>query len=260
MRAKDFLIESRWPTLDLDKFNSIEEIELAVKDDPEWQKYFKYFGWPDPFNNVPGEDYNSVTRLFHGPIEKWHYSFYNVPQIIIKGSHRGQPDRTMLKYDLNGNEVTEKNEYSDNYMIFPIVKRNIEDWLKKDLERVKKDLDKLEGRFYIRFGKWSKNERSKNHLASAHGEDVFEKGVSVYNASWSMKDRKWDIEPDVNYDTIAGTMSELFHSDMPVYVVTGDELNSLGSDGEPLLRNVKIKQKLTKKDIQVPGIFDSEDD
>lgn len=261
MRANEILIELNMPNVELGNFKSMKEIEQIVKNDPDWKSYFKFFGWVDPFNVVPENNENVVSRMFYGPIEKWHYSFYNVPQIVIKGTDAGSADRTMLKYDLNGNDITEKTEYSDNYMSFPTIKRNIEAWIRKDLKKVKKDLNKLKGKFYIRFGGWPKNERSKNYLASRNqGEDVFEKGISVYNTSWDIEAQKWDIETDVNPATISGTMSELFYGKMPVYLITGNELKSLGSDDEPLLRNVKIVQTLSRKDIQVPGIFDQEND
>jgi hypothetical protein len=99
-------------------------------------------------------------------------------------------------------------------------------------------------KYYIRFGDFPKSGRSKNY---ATGE--IEQGVSAYPAKWNVAKDKWEIIEDqleefsalhsLTYDIKIG-------KGRPVYLIHGQELNDLGSDGEPMLdiNNVKIVKKL----------------
>ena len=100
-------------------------------------------------------------------------------------------------------------------------------------------------KYYIRFGDFPKSGRSKNY---ATGE--IEKGVSAYPAKWNVEKNRWEI-----LETQLEEFSALYSltdditegKGRPVYLVQGQELLSLGSDGEPMLdiNNVKIIKKLT---------------
>jgi hypothetical protein len=99
-------------------------------------------------------------------------------------------------------------------------------------------------KYYIRFGDFPKSGRSKNY---ATGE--IEKGVSAYPAKWNVEKNRWEII-EAQLEEFAALYS--FTDDItqgqgrPVYLVQGQELLSLGSDGEPMLdiNNVKIVKKL----------------
>jgi hypothetical protein len=99
-------------------------------------------------------------------------------------------------------------------------------------------------KYYIRFGDFPKEGKSKNY---ATGES--EIGISAYPVKWNMEKNKWEIIEDqleefgalhsLTYDITMG-------KGRPVYLVFGQELNDLGSDGEPMLdiNNVKIVKQL----------------
>jgi len=99
--------------------------------------------------------------------------------------------------------------------------------------------------YYIRFGDFPKSGRSKNY---ATGE--IEKGVSAYPAKWNVEKNRWEIietqlEEFAALDSLTYDITQ--GQGRPVYLVQGQELLSLGSDGEPMLdiNNVKIIKKLT---------------
>ena len=98
--------------------------------------------------------------------------------------------------------------------------------------------------YYIRFGDFPKSGRSKNY---ATGE--IEKGVSAYPAKWNVEKNRWEIietqlEEFAALDSLTYDITQ--GQGRPVYLVQGQELLSLGSDGEPMLdiNNVKIVKKL----------------
>lgn len=63
-----------------------------------------------------------------------------------------------------------------------------------------------------------------------------EAGVSVYRAWWVDEDHdSITIEVTTDYAYLGGQMNGLF--ERPVYDVSGDLLEQLGGDGEPLLSN-----------------------
>ena len=98
--------------------------------------------------------------------------------------------------------------------------------------------------YYIRFGDFPKSGRSKNY---ATGE--IETGVSAYPAKWNVEKNRWEIietqlEEFAALYSLTDDITE--GKGRPVYLVQGQELLSLGSDGEPMLdiNNVKIIKKL----------------
>lgn len=83
---------------------------------------------------------------------------------------------------------------------------------------------------YIRFGRVV--ERSKNHLTGEH-----EKGLSVYETIWCPNTKTYKIVfPHLTYSACVGLSGGI---ERKAYLVTGD-VTGIGSDGEPLLDNVKI--------------------
>ena len=82
---------------------------------------------------------------------------------------------------------------------------------------------------YIRFGALPETGRSWNDELQT--EEV---GVSCYRAEWGSADRDI-ITVYVPSDICIGTISQI--EDRPVYIVSGDLLDTTGGDGEPLLTN-----------------------
>jgi hypothetical protein len=104
--------------------------------------------------------------------------------------------------------------------------------------------ESLKNRQYIRFGLWSDDERSQNHIT---GE--MEEGVSVYETMWSDEYKRWDVFPShQGEETLDSQMEHLVEYSNPIFLVKGDEIGE-GQDGEPLLRNVVLIKKLTVYDI-----------
>ena len=112
-------------------------------------------------------------------------------------------------------------------------------------------------KYYIRIGEVPENEISKIYRGDAViGE---EKGVSVYNAV-KIKD-KWHIVMPTpftigqgnTYENLIQEVTECrFEIDRPrkVYLVTGDEIG-IGSDNEPLIKNVRMIQEITKQYLKL---------
>ena len=104
-------------------------------------------------------------------------------------------------------------------------------------------------KYYIRFGDFPKGGKSKNY---ATGE--IEIGVSAYPVKWNIQKNKWEIVEEqleefaalynLTYDITIG-------EGRPVYLVQGQELDDLGSDGEPMLdiNNVKIVKQLQPEEF-----------
>jgi hypothetical protein len=94
-------------------------------------------------------------------------------------------------------------------------------------------------KYYIRFGDFPKGGKSKNY---ATGE--MEIGVSAYPAKWNIQKNKWEIienqlEEFAALDSL--TYEIKIGEGRTVYLVQGQELNDLGSDGEPMLDINKVK-------------------
>lgn len=230
--------------IDLTKI-SLEEAEKIIQSSPEWMNYYKYFGW------------NSLTdikeEIFWLDKHKWTVSYYDVPCIstYVGGAIPfGSPERVMLKFNFKTGELLSDIE-TQYIKILPSSYKAVLQHMADLKQRIESEKWKYEKQHYIRFGRWHENERSKNYLTGD-----LENGVSVYITEWDHDTQRWAIESSVDEGTITGTMSSLILDPKKrIFLVTGDQIGE-GSDGEPVLKNVKLVQELTKHDIFVPGIFD----
>ena len=106
---------------------------------------------------------------------------------------------------------------------------------------------------YIRIGDIPLNEESRIH----RGDVIlgYEKGVSVYNAI--LLDDKWRIimplpfkeGQGVTYENLIQEVTECRYEiseTRRIYLVEGDEVG-IGSDNEPLLKNVRILEDITEQ-------------
>lgn len=120
---------------------------------------------------------------------------------------------------------------------------------------------------YIRFGDWPKNERSqvgeqlrlsRSWLYQAIGEDQaeFEDGVSVYEATWDDAKRRWVI-PTIGTDSYIPSLCEFIEQRRPIFLLTGDDVG-VGTDGEPLIRNIKLIKELKYSDIYNDHCYDED--
>jgi hypothetical protein len=102
----------------------------------------------------------------------------------------------------------------------------------------------ISDKYYIRFGDFPKGGKSKNH---ASGE--MEIGISAYAAKWNLQKNKWEIIED-QLDEFSALEEFIYEitkgKGRPVYLVQGQELSNIGSDGEAMLdiNNIKIVKKL----------------
>lgn len=103
--------------------------------------------------------------------------------------------------------------------------------------------------YYIRIGEIPENERSGIYRS---GEKIGEEeGVSVYNAV--LDKQHWNIVLPYPLTEVVLNDLQIFHTMLncdayetpPIYLVEGNEIG-YGSSNEPLLRNVKIIQKLDR--------------
>lgn len=121
--------------------------------------------------------------------------------------------------------------------------------------------------YYIRFGKWPEDERSEVgeaflrsrawvYAAIGEEQEEIEEGVSVYEATWDETKSRWVI-PTLGSDSYLATLDEIISQRREIFLVTGDEVGT-GSDGEPLLRNVKLVKVLEYSDIYNDHIYDED--
>lgn len=124
-------------------------------------------------------------------------------------------------------------------------------------------------KFYVRFGKFRRRseigplKQSLNRLYGGHS-NTHEKGVSVYDATWNPALLKWEIPPLAHFANTFQELLDAAENGAPIYLVTGRAArepyldtwtgkwrtgNALGSDDEPLLRDVKIVCMLTVADV-----------
>lgn len=99
-------------------------------------------------------------------------------------------------------------------------------------------------KYYIRFGDFPKGGKSKNYATKE-----MEIGVSAYPAKWNVEKNKWEIDEYQleEFSALYSLTDDVAEGNgRPVYLVHGQEMNDLGSDGEPMLdiNNVKIVKKL----------------
>jgi hypothetical protein len=215
-------------------------IERQVLQNPEWVARWAYFGW----------SWNEAKN-YHFDRHNQYFNFFDVPEICYMHD-KVTPDRGILRIGVDGTIIPINSEYSHHYVFLPSAIANC----KRVVAKAQAWLPYLTGNYYIRFGRWRDHEQSRNGLT---GE--LEKGVSAYHASFDMEERRWAVDASVNEDTISGTMGSFFsRPDQKVFLVQGTELRSTGSDGEPLLKNVKLIKTLTMDDVFCPGIFDPRED
>lgn len=221
----------------------LREIERQVFQDPEWLQYWAQFGWRS-FTSTSDWWFNKHTKLF---------VFYNVPEISYFNDALS-PDRRMISMTTDGVVVEDKSQYAHLHVTLPSALAVCRDVVLKAQPKLKF----LKGRYYIRFGLWPKNERSRNWLI--RDEEVYEGGVSAYHVDYDLDEDRWAIDPSVNEDTITGTLENLLYGQRPIYLVQGDEIEEEGADGEPLLHNVRLITQLDRHSVYVPGIFDPRED
>lgn len=106
-------------------------------------------------------------------------------------------------------------------------------------------------KYYIRYGLWRTDERSE--IGSRFRDtETFEKGVSVYHGEWDAVKNRWVISSEGFHSylpTLDEHMARNRDQEEDVYLVTGDELDDIGTDGEPLLRNLKLIKQLSYSDV-----------
>ena len=111
--------------------------------------------------------------------------------------------------------------------------------------------------YYLRFGLWPENERSGIYLNSPGKPIGYEPGVSVYPAHYDEDKGRWIIDDwggtVYYYPSLDSLISDAEDGDREIFIVTGDELEQDGTDGEPLIRNVKLHKK-----IQITDIYNAE--
>ena len=230
------------PTWPLDE-DGLRGLERQVFQKPDWLARWAHFDWRS-FQTAHKWNYSKHNDCFN---------FYDVPSFGYKDG-MVQPDRRMVTLTSDGKLIERKSEYSHFYATLPSA-------IEACMAVVRKAQPKLrlmKDRYFIRFGKWPEGERSINGLTRS-----LEKGVSVYDAAYDLDEERWSIDTGgVDEAAVNGTMQSLIY-DRPhraIYLVQGDEQQAVGSDGEPLLKNVRLVQELDRHDVFVPGRFDPRED
>lgn len=103
---------------------------------------------------------------------------------------------------------------------------------------------------YIRFGEIPANEKS----AIWKGEECvgYENGVSVYEAHIDVEGNFIPVIPcPLLPTTLDDYVYHLKYFRGRKYLVTGDLLGNIGSNGEPLIENVEILKELTNDTKQI---------
>lgn len=120
-------------------------------------------------------------------------------------------------------------------------------WTEQELQEVSEKIRHFpsapySGDVYLRFNRPPKSGKSRNY---ATGE--LEKGVSCYAL-------RWDLVAGCYKRTgggLDGAMFAYMIQGAPIYLITGNECG-IGSDGEPLLDNVKVLARM-KRDREKDG-------
>jgi hypothetical protein len=89
------------------------------------------------------------------------------------------------------------------------------------------------------------------------GVSVFAVDFLPHRQLWKFNTRELGESGIVGLDEL---LSRAIDGSMPIYLVTGLEQPDLGTDGEPLLRGVKILKQLTPRELYWEGYFDPEQD
>lgn len=100
---------------------------------------------------------------------------------------------------------------------------------------------KINDNMYLRFGPIPPNERSGIYKGD-HGKIGEEQGVSCYRGV-IVDNKVYVIMPHVASTTYYWLIDEYNRGKTPLYIIDGDEVG-LGSDDEPVLRNVKIIKEI----------------
>ena len=215
------------------------EVERAVLQSPEWVGYWARMGWTS---------WTSLSSNWWYNPHKNEFSFYDVPMISYFHDN-AEPERGVLILDTQGRVIPSDSQYSHLTVVLPSALRLCQEKVKEAQPKLRY----LKGGYYIRFGAWPQNERSRNWII--RDKEVYEKGVSAYHANYDLDTGLWEIDLTMNHDTITGTLEHLIMSNRPIFIIRGEEYKHDGADGEPLLRNVRIIQQLHKGDCCGPGDF-----
>jgi hypothetical protein len=100
---------------------------------------------------------------------------------------------------------------------------------------------KITDNMYLRIGQIPQNERSGIYKGY-HGKIGEEQGVSCYRGV-VVGNKVYIIMPHVASTTYYWLIDEYNRGKTPLYIIDGDEVG-LGSDDEPVLRNVKIIREI----------------
>ena len=221
-----------------------QDILPTILENRDWLKFYARLDW----NN-----FNSIGNTPWFDKQKMQFTFYDVPAVYLDSKERKLfPDREIVKLKINGKPTT-RTIYSN---VLPIALKLCRKYVLSRSKFIRENKDYLDKTVYIRYGDWPEHGKSKNHLVTKEtGKDVWENGLSVYHCELDIDAGHWEIELSINEDTISGTLSSLYHSNRPIYLVAGEEIGE-GSDGEPLLKNVKVLKKLRKDEVKVSGVFD----
>ena len=104
-----------------------------------------------------------------------------------------------------------------------------------------KVIPKITNNMYLRFGQIPENEHSGIYKGDRGkiGEEI---GVSCYRGI-VIGNKVYIIMPHVASTTYYWLIDEYNRGKIPLYIIEGEEVG-IGSDDEPLLRNVKIVQEI----------------
>lgn len=123
------------------------------------------------------------------------------------------------------------------------------------------------GRKYIRFGKPPKSGKSRMHnapnvFAAMYGEREL-RGVSVFPVTYDREHNRWsfisDELADSGFASLDALLAQVEYHQRGMYLVTGEDTGEEGTDGEPLLRNVKILDTLSLHDVHHEGYYHPEE-
>lgn len=103
-------------------------------------------------------------------------------------------------------------------------------------------IPKIYETLYLRFKNIPPNERSSIYNNSGEEKIGEEIGVSCYRGV-VIDDKVYIIMPHKQSTTYYWLIGQYENNEIPLYIVTGDEVG-IGSDGEPVLNNVIILQKI----------------
>ena len=205
------------------------KIDKLEEESPNWDLYKERV-----------QDYQ--TRLDRGHPEDLNMNFIKVI-CIRKDDYDGNPDEHYADFGLlkSGSSLILGIHGFYNELHTPISLTCPNYFQNHDIFYLNMLLEKC----YIRLGDIPSNEKSFNHL-----DKIYEDGVSTFRG---IKYNNCYV-PIIEYPDKAGTILPLQamfdYCKKPTYIVTGEEVG-LGSDGEPLLRNVNIIKEIEPKQYHI---------